>query len=547
MYKQVNQAQLPQPFLSESDTARHWRGASDSKPLTSSKVVRPGGAHCRLGLRALLEGGVAVVVLSACSGGNSDTARDAGDAAQSDLPSASALESWLQPVFDQGYVHGMTIGLIDRTGTVVHGYGSVGDAGVPPGGDTIFQIGSVTKTFTGLWLATELVDGGLHSSDPVQGLLPSSLSVPSYQGTAISLEDLATHTSGLPAAPTNVQPADRLNPYADYTVQDLGAFLGSYSLSYAPGTTFVYSNVGEGLLGLALSLRAGVTYNDGIQSKIAGPLGLVDTTTVLSTSQQQRLAPGYDGDLNAIEPMTFNEAIIGMGGLRSTVDDLLKYVAAQAGLTSTPLAAAMTLSHHAIHPTTFPGYDVGLNWFVAPDGKTIWHSGTVYGAMAFVGFDPDAQKAAVVLVDTDTQNTVTSLSYDPLTSIGFLLVQWLQGKTPPPLTSIFPSIVSLTPAQLQPFVGTYDLAGGGSITVTLQGNRLMANAPAMWGLSSTTMTLADLLSWPRPFLLYATSANAFLCREVDARVAFATGADGGVDKLTMQEGLGGTILQGTKQ
>ena len=469
--------------------------------------------------------------LPACSGGPSPPETDAG-LSPDGLPPAAALETWLQPVIDRGYVHGMAVGLIDETGSLVQGYGSLGDGGAPPRGDTLFQIGSITKTFTGLWLATQLVDGKLEASEPVQDLLQGVVEVPTFQGTAITLQDLATHTSGLPDGPTNLAPQDLLNPWADYTPEDLYAFLSAFSLPHAPGTQFLYSNTGEGLLGLALSHRAGGTYDDNIRKVVAAPLGLVDTTAVLSADQQQRAAPGYDGDLSPIEPWTFTEALAGAAELRSTVDDLLKYAAAQAGITSSPLDAAMTLSHQAIHPTSAPGFDVGLNWIVATDQSLVWHNGGVYGATAFIGFDPVKHKAAVVLVDTSTASTATTLGLDPVSSIGLLLVQWLQGTTPAPLASILPASASLTPAQLTAATGTYSLDdGGGPLELTLQGDKLQTSfASAIW---------------PRPILLYPTSATTFVCREVPASGSFQVGADGGVTGLTVT--LGGQTFHGTKQ
>ena len=313
-------------------------------------------------------------------------------------------------------------------------------------------------------------------------------------------------------------------------MQDLYTFLSGYSLTYAPGTQWVYSNAGEGLLGLALSLRAGGTVNDNIQSVIAGPLGLVDTTAVLSASQLQRFAQGYDGDLDPIEPWSFTEATGAAGELRSTVNDLLKYAQAQMGLTSTPLAAAMTLSHQPIHPTSISGYDIGINWILSTDGKLVWHNHGVYGGMAFVGFDPGSQKAVVVLIDTGAENVTTSLGWDPLTSVGLSLVQWLDGTPPPSLTSILPPLVSLTPAQLQPMVGNYSVTGVGTITVTLQGSQLSASAPAIW---------------PRPIVLYPAAATVFVCREVPATGSFQMGGDGGVDGITLS--IEGQTLTGTRE
>jgi D-alanyl-D-alanine-carboxypeptidase/D-alanyl-D-alanine-endopeptidase len=473
--------------------------------------------------------------LAACSGAPAQPAGDAGATSDAvgapDLPSPEELAAWLQPLVDQRYVHGMAVGLVDRTGTVVQGYGRVGDTGAPPDGDTIFQVGSVTKTFVSTWLATRVVAGQLHTGDPVQPLLPAGVTVPTFQGTPITLEDLATHTSGLPDAPTNLAPADGLNPWADYTTQDLYAFLAGYSLPYAPGTQWAYSNTGEDVLGIALGLHDGVTFEQGLHAIVAAPLGLADTTTALTPEQEQRLSPGYDGDLQPIEPWTFTDATAPCGALRSTVHDLLRYASAQMGLVPSPLSDAMKLTQRPIHPTSLPGWSIGLNWIVSTDGRTVWHNGGVYGAGAFVGFDPTAQKAAVVLVDTGEQATVTTVGFDPVTSVGLLLVQWLQGTPPPALASILPQTIALAPAQLQPLAGTYALDGGaGSLAIALQGGALV-------------LTQADV--WPRPMVLYPTSSTSFTCREAPLSLDFAVAGDGGATGVTAS--FAGQTFHGTKQ
>jgi hypothetical protein len=190
------------------------------------------------------------------------------------------------------------------------------------------------------------------------------------------------------------------------------------------------------------------------------------------------------------------------------VNDLLKYTAAQIGLAPSPLAAAMQRSQKPIHPTRLPGFSIGLNWIVSPSTGIVWHNGAVYGGMAFVGFDPVAQKGAVILIDTGATNVPTTEGFDPLTSTGLLLVHWLQGTAPPSLASILPPAVTLSAAQLAPFAGTYDLTGGGSVSIALQGTQLVANDAALW---------------PRPIKLYPVAADTFVCREVPARVAFHAG------------------------
>lgn len=444
---------------------------------------------------------------------------EANDAGTTDLPSKAELDAWLEPVLADGYMHAFVVGFVDETGSAVHGYGIVGDGGAAPGGNTVFQVASITKTFTGLWLATQVVNGGVQLIDPVQQFLPNSVTVPMFGSNPITLQDLATHTSGLPdGLPPSFVPADPLNPWESFTVQDLYSFLDGYKLPYEPGSTFVYSDMGEGLLGLALSLRAGGTYDDGVQTWIAGPLGLVDTTSQLSASQEARFAPGHDGDLNSAEAWSWTEAQAGAGELQSTADDLLKYAAAQAGVTPTPLSGAIALSHR-----TYAQWDdlsVGLNWLTTAGG-IVWHNGSTYGESSFIGFDPVAHKAVVLLVDTCTVGTPTQVASDLTTSIGLLLAQWLQGTTPVPLTTLLPKIAVLTQPQLQALVGSYVFpAFATPLAITLEEGRLKAESSWLWYY---------------PVDLYPTSATSFDLRVLDGTLSFQADEDGGVGQAALSQ------------
>jgi len=186
--------------------------------------------------------------------------------------------------------------------------------------------------------------------DPVATYLPKNVVVPTRSGKPITLGELSTHTSGLPRLPTNLAPADWNDPYADYTVNDLYAFLGSYALTVDPGTTFAYSNVGAGLLGHALTRHAGGTYEANIASVIGAPLGLVDTAVTLNDTQKARLTPGHDGDLVAAKAWTATNAIEGAGQLHSTAHDLLKLLTAEIGLGGASLAPAIALTQEHRKP-----------------------------------------------------------------------------------------------------------------------------------------------------------------------------------------------------
>ena len=174
--------------------------------------------------------------------------------------------------FHQGV--GIVVGVIEPQGRRVVAYGSLNQGDSRPlNGDTIFEIGSVTKVFTSLLLSDMVQRGEVALADPVAKYLPADVKVPERGGRVITLVDLSTHTSGLPRLPSNLLPKDPANPYADYTAEQLYQFLSSYQLTRDIGSQFEYSNLGGGLLGHALARRAGMDYEALVRSRISGPAG----------------------------------------------------------------------------------------------------------------------------------------------------------------------------------------------------------------------------------------------------------------------------------
>ena len=187
----------------------------------------------------------------------------------------------------------------------------------------------------------------------------------------------------------------------------------------------------------------------------------------------------------------------------------------------------MALTHKTyVH---WSGLDVGLNWFTTSSGIT-WHNGAVYGGSSFIGFDPAAHEAVVLLTDTCTLGTPTSVWSDLTTSLGLLLAQWMQGVTPPPLTTLLPNLGTLTPAQLQAFTGSYTFSGAPSaLVVTLDGDTLSADADWLW---------------PYAVDLYPTGANSFVIRVTGGTLTFTAGPDGGVSQAVLN--IDGQMLTGTR-
>ena len=180
--------------------------------------------------------------------------------------------------------------------------GVSGLAGVPLDGNTVFEIGSITKAFTGALLANMVARGEVKLEDPVAKYLPKSVRMPTRNGKQITLLDLATQSSGLPRLPGNMKPADFSNPYADYTVQQLYDFLSSYTLTRDPGEKYEYSNLGVGLLGHVLALRAGMDYGVLLRRRVLDSLQMKSTGIGATPAVAAWMAMGHNDRLEPVPP-----------------------------------------------------------------------------------------------------------------------------------------------------------------------------------------------------------------------------------------------------
>ena len=236
---------------------------------------------------------------------------------------------------------GIVVGVIEPNGRRVVAYGNLAN-GDPRtlDGDTIFEIGSVTKVFTSLLLADMVNRKEVTLDDPAAKYLPENVKMPERNGKSITLLDLSTHSSGLPRLPSNLKPKDPRNPYADYSVDDLYQFLSGYTLPRDPGSEFEYSNLGAGLLGHLLAYRAGTDYESLIGTRITRPLSMPDTGITLSSSMKQRMATGHNAMLAPAANWDL-PTLAGAGALRSSANDMLTFLEAFLGYKESPLAPAM--------------------------------------------------------------------------------------------------------------------------------------------------------------------------------------------------------------
>jgi CubicO group peptidase (beta-lactamase class C family) len=302
----------------------------------------------------------------------------------------------------------MVVGIVDEHGSRVYSAGKL-DNGTERmvDGDTVFEIGSVTKTFTALLVLDMAERGEVKLDDPVSNYLPDGVKVPTHGGKEITLFNLAAQDSGLPFDPDNYTGADWGERFSSYTVPKMYEFLASYQLGQDPGAKFQYSNIGMGLLGHVMERRSGKDFDALVKERICGPLQMNSTGISLTPEIKARLAMGHD---EAGRPEDHYEmpAIAGAGAMRSTVNDLLKFAAAQAGLTMSPLSPLVERSHAIAHDDAkvrdqFEGHSA-LPWFDEgiwnpPDSQLLGHAGGRCGSNSFVGFDLKKRVGVVVLTN----------------------------------------------------------------------------------------------------------------------------------------------------
>ena len=421
---------------------------------------------------------------------------------------ASASTSLLPPRVERaitdriagGEYPALVVAVVDGDRSQIAAFGKLDD-GRTPDADTIFQIGSVTKTFTATLLAEAVNDGSVGLDTPVSKLLPG-FTIPARDGKPITLGELAIQDSGLPRLPSNLAPANAADPYADYDAAKLESFLGTYKLPRDPGASYEYSNLGVGLLGYALAQRAGMSYAALVQARILKPLGMASSSATLSEPLDVHWAKGHDGDGKPVEPWHLG-VLAGAGAINSTGADMLRYLQANMGRGADPLRDAMRFAHA---PRSDLGNNerIGLVWMTRHDkqGDLVWHNGETGGYASFVGMTADGRRGVVIL--TNIASDVSDLGFATLL----------------PDAPLAPAqqAIEMTGNQLDAYVGAYQLAPGFVLTVFRKQDQLLAQATGQGA-----------------FPIYPSATDAFFARVADIRIDFQRGADGSVQSLVLHQ------------
>lgn len=421
--------------------------------------TKPDSGHQDIGVDADSGGA------DALSDADNETPDSAQEDAQQDIAEADAdatepqaelsealIAQFERMVEDEGYPS-IVVGLIEGDASAVYGFGALG-SGEAPDGQTLYEIGSVTKTFTALLLANAVESGELTLNDPVKDLLPG-FEIPTRNEKEITLEHLATHHSGLPRMPAGVSALDA----GGFGGDEMRDFLAGYSLPRDPGASYEYSNLGFGLLGYALGEHAGEGYLSALEDEILEPLGLASTYGALQDAPLERLAKGHRANGTRTANLEF-AALAGAGSILSSADDMLAYLKANMGQGDSPLYPAMQLAHQARAGGSMGPNETGLAWMNNLFGGVdiIWHGGTTGGYMTFVGFVSDGSRGIVILTNI----------LKPVDTIGLSVL--LEGS------SSDDGSIAMTPEALDEYVGDYKIDAQMTLTVYREGGQLMTQA-----------------------------------------------------------------------
>lgn len=403
------------------------------------------------------------------------------------------LRAALQSRVDSNELASVIVGLTDGRDNATYAFFKTGGRAVDA--QTIYEIGSVSKTFTGLLLAQAVKSGTARLDQPVAQLLDDYV-IPEYKGRPITLLDLATQTSGLPRMPDNIRPARADNPYADYGETELKAFLGNHALTRQPGAMYEYSNVGTGLLGHALAKLANKPYEALIREQIAIPLGMSSTAIALTPSMRARLVQGHTAMGETAANWDMN-VLAGSGALRSNAHDMIRYVNA---MMTAPSDSAFALARRAQRPTDGKkGEHIGLFWHISTvRGKpVVWHNGMTGGYSSFVGFTGDGKVGIVIL-------TNTAMSLDDVA-----MAALVPGAGPAMRQTV------LAPDVLTDYAGQYELKPGVLLTVT----------------PTATGSLTMQVSGQGKVRAFAVARDEFIARSNGATFSFKRSGNGEVDRV----------------
>lgn len=317
---------------------------------------------------------------------------------------------WLAARIADGGASAAVLAEIDANGVRTQGFGkrARGSDSVPTA-TTQFQVGSITKAFTNLLLAEMVAEGKAKDEGTLRAAFGAEIAPKNADVGAITLIELATHTSGLPRMPVNMD-ASGPDPYAGYDAKALFAGLNASRDKQPLGHFYAYSNFGAATLGEALGRLDGHGYRDALAKRVLQPLALSRTT----------FAPDLDAATATSEGRSVGawrfDAFAPAGALWSSAGDLAKLVQANIGTQPWPLKHELAGDFE--RRADAGPYAVTRVWHLAPagDAQVVWHNGATAGFHSVLAFRRDTKRGYVVLLSGDADPTsvvLEGLGYAP--------------------------------------------------------------------------------------------------------------------------------------
>ena len=418
-----------------------------------------------------------------------------------------AIEAAVHTMVENKQLVGIAIGLYDngKTAFVYGGHRSLHQA-YPIDENVRFEIGSISKTFTGILLAEAVIKGELRLETPINELLKPAVNNEAL--SKITLRQLSTHSSGLPRLPSNMAPKNGRDPYVDYSKTELNAFLTNLTSVKPADDEVVYSNLAVGLLGVLLSQNSDTSFDDLVSKTIFAPLEMTEAYVNTPLSPLKNLALPHNDALTPQSPWRF-DTMAAAGGISATLPDMMKYLEANITHDNT-LKDAISLSQ----TTKFKGFDestkMGLAWITRElsTGTALWHNGGTGGSRSFIGFNPSTQKGLVVLANA-------SVSLEPAA------FAYLEDKVQAHLATMIAEIEQDKPseADLAQLIGDYPVAPTFILSVTQDKDRLFVQATNQQKLE-----------------VFPKSKLRFFYKAVEAEIEFYVDDNGRAQSLTLFQG-----------
>jgi len=312
-----------------------------------------------------------------------------------------------EPMVNDKITVGVSVGIIKPSGDKEMFFFGEKDknAGNKPDENTLYEIGSITKTMTAAVLAEMVINDELKLDDVVENYLPEIENFPRFNGDKITFKHLANHTSSLPPLPDNFDEEnfDEDQPYLNYTKELMFGFLDGYTLPHAIGSIQEYSNFATGLLGFTLAKIKGESLETLFQNIVFDRVGMDNASTKIPTDNSN-IAQPYDEDLDPVPMWDMSDCTLGAGGIKANLADMLNYLEANMGFGDSNLKETLALTHENTQTLNAP-FSVGLAWnniFKAEDNTTLtWHNGGTAGTVTVMGFVKELDMGFVVLFNTE--------------------------------------------------------------------------------------------------------------------------------------------------